>query len=86
MTSDEGAYNAIEAAYREYLTRIEQIYKEYAEKAKLCWVDIYKSDRLVCKFGCEKTPCVVFLKDGNVVKREYDISNIKSAFTEILNG
>lgn len=78
-------YNAVEAADREYLTRIEQIHKDYEDKVKLCRVDIYKSDRLACKFGCEKTPCVVFVKDGNVIKREYDISNVKSAISGILN-
>jgi len=77
-------YNAVEAADREYLTRIEQFHMEYENKIKLYRADIYKSDKLACKFGCEKTPCVVFVKDGNVIKREYDIDNVKSAISGIL--
>jgi thioredoxin reductase (NADPH) len=79
-------YNAVEPGDREYLTVIERLQKEYDGKIKLCRVDIYKSDRLACRFECEKTPCVVFVKDGNVIKREYDISNVRSAVAGIING
>ncbi len=78
-------YNAIESLDREYLARVEKIVRDYEDKVKLCRIDIYKSDKLCCKFGCKKTPCAVFLKQGEVIKIVYELDDIGSTVNSIIS-
>lgn len=79
-------YNAVEAIDREYLTRIEQFLKETPDPIKLCRIDTYKSNRMACKFGCVKTPCIVFIRNGKVEKIEYELDHIRQTVSELLNN
>jgi len=75
-------YNAVEAIDREYLARIEQFLKKCAEPIKLCRIDIYKSNGMSCRFGCTKTPCLVFIRNGKIEKIEYELDKISRTVSE----
>lgn len=77
-------YNAIEAYDREQLARVEQLNREMNNAFKLCRMDIYKSDKMACRFACEKTPCLVLLNKGQIVHREYDLTNVKTVIEKAI--
>lgn len=68
-------YNAVEARDRELLTKVEEIQKTHSAVLDLCRIDTYKSNRLAKRLGCTQTPCLVFIKDGQVVNWEYDFDH-----------
>lgn len=72
-------YNAIEAVDREYMTQVEQINSDMNKAFKLCRMDIYKSDKMACRFECASTPCLVLVNKGEVIHREYDLAQAKTA-------
>jgi thioredoxin reductase (NADPH) len=69
---------------REYLTYGEQLAKDMNNAFKLCRMDIYKSDKMACRFECTKTPCLVLLNKGQVVHREYDLTTARTAIEKTL--
>jgi thioredoxin reductase (NADPH) len=79
-------YNATEAVDREYLTRIEAFVKEMPMKVKLSRMDIYKSDKMSCRFGCNKTPCIVLIQNGKLIDIEYDLDNLYSILNSIVKN
>ncbi|MBT1279060.1 FAD-dependent oxidoreductase [Thermoanaerobacter sp. CM-CNRG TB177] len=70
-------YNAVEAKDREYLLKVEEFHKKYADKLKMCRIDIYKSDRLAKRLYCEKVPCIAVVKEGKVAKHIYDLEDFE---------
>ena len=77
-------YNATEAIDREYLTRIEAFVKEIPIKVNLSRMDIYKSDKMTCRFGCDKTPCIVLVQNGKLIDIEYDLDNLYTILKKIV--
>lgn len=78
-------YNAVESKDREYLTLLEKIEKEFEGRIKLCRLDIYKSDMALKRLKCEKSPCVVMIKNGNIIKYEYDISQVNEDIEDVIS-
>jgi len=79
-------YNAIEALDRECLTKVEQINRDMNNAFKLCRMDIYKSDKMACRFECDKTPCLVLVNKGEVIHREYDLAQAKIEIEKALKN
>ncbi len=65
-------YNAIDADSREFLTVIEKYEAENAGKVAVSRIDVYKSKGLAERFGVEKFPAAVALKDGAIQCVCYD--------------
>ncbi|MDK2902248.1 MAG: thioredoxin reductase [Clostridiales bacterium] len=79
-------YNAVESYDRECLINLENLEKQFEGSVKLCRIDIYKSDMALKRLKCEKSPCVVFIEDGNIVKYEYDIDRVKDDLEMLISN
>lgn len=77
-------YNAIEAVDREYLARVEQLQKQYADKVQLRRIDVYKSDRIACRLSYTKTPSLIFMKNGEVLENITDLSSLDTKIAEMV--
>jgi len=75
-------YNASEAVDREFLLRVEEIHKKHTNQITLRRIDIYKSDRIACELNYTKSPSLIFLKNGEILKNITDFSNFNSAVVE----
>jgi thioredoxin reductase (NADPH) len=65
-------YNAIDSDSREFLNVIEKYELENAGKVAVSRIDVYKSKGLAERFGVEKFPAAVALKDGQTQCVCYD--------------
>ncbi|MDI6601892.1 MAG: FAD-dependent oxidoreductase [Thermoanaerobacteraceae bacterium] len=79
-------YNAVESSDREYLINLERLEKEFEGRIKLCRLDIYKSDMPLKRLRCEKSPCVVLIKNGDIIKYEYDIDHVKDDLEALISN
>ncbi|HRX16169.1 MAG TPA: FAD-dependent oxidoreductase [Spirochaetota bacterium] len=77
-------YNASEALDREYLVRVEEIQKKYSDKIKLRRIDIYKSDRIACRLQFTKSPSLIIMEKGEILKNITDLSDIDAAIAAIV--
>ncbi|MBN2434563.1 MAG: FAD-dependent oxidoreductase [Spirochaetes bacterium] len=76
-------YNASEALDREYLVRVEEIQKKYSDKIKLRRIDIYKSDRIACRLQFTKSPSLIIMEKGEILKNITDLSDIDAVIAAI---
>ena len=63
-------YNAVDAAGRELLP----LFKEYEQKhpdVRVSYIDTYKSDGIAHRLEVESTPCMVWIKAGQIVEKFY---------------
>jgi thioredoxin reductase (NADPH) len=77
-------YNAVDGVDREYLSRVEQIQREYRDKVQLRRIDVYKSDRIACRLSYTATPSLIFMKEGVVLENITDLSNLDKKVAEVI--
>lgn len=77
-------YNAIEVIDREFLGRVEQAQQKFKDKIQLRRIDVYKSDRIACRLSYEKTPSLIFMKDGIVLEHLTDLSAIEGKIAQMV--
>jgi thioredoxin reductase (NADPH) len=77
-------YNAVEDIDREYLAVVEQAQKEYEDKVQLRRIDIYKSDRIACRLEYTRSPSLIFLKDGKILKKFEDLTRVTEIIKEMV--
>lgn len=65
-------YNAIDAPSRNFLATIELYENERKEDVDVTRIDVYKSKGLAERFGVEKFPAAVAIRDGQVLVTCYD--------------
>ncbi len=65
-------YNAIDAPSREFLNTIERYETDKAGQVAVSRIDVYKSKGLADRFGVEKFPAAVALKNGEIMCVCYD--------------
>ncbi len=64
-------YNAIDAPSRNFLSTIEE-YEKTRNDIDVTRIDVYKSKGLANRFGVEKFPAAVAIRDGKVLAKIYD--------------
>lgn len=77
-------YNAVDAVDREYLSRVEQIQREYKDKVQLRRIDVYKSDRIACRLSYTAAPSLIFMKEGEVLENITDLSNLDKKVAAVI--
>ena len=77
-------YNASEAVDREFLARIEQAQKRHDGKVALRRIDIYKSDRIACRFNYTKSPSLIFMKNGEILQNVVDLAKVDDRIAEMV--
>ena len=77
-------YNAVEPLDREFLARVEQAQTEVDGRVKLRRIDIYKSDRIACRLEYDKSPSLIFIKEGKIVDKVEDLSNIPGTIASMI--
>lgn len=77
-------YNAVDGVDREYLSRVEQIQREYRDKVQLRRIDVYKSDRIACRLSYTATPSLIFMKEGVVLENITDLSNLDKKVAAVI--
>ena len=77
-------YNASEAVDREFLARIEQAQKRHDGKVALRRIDIYKSDRIACRFNYTKSPSLIFMKNGEILQNVVDLAKVDDRIEEMV--
>jgi len=77
-------YNAVDGVDREYLSRVEQIQREYKDKVQLRRIDVYKSDRIACRLSYTATPSLIFMKEGVVLENITDLSGLDKKVAAVI--
>jgi thioredoxin-like negative regulator of GroEL len=67
-----------------YLAVVEQAQKEYEDKVQLRRIDIYKSDRIACRLEYTRSPSLILLKDGKILKKFEDLTKITEIIKEMV--
>ncbi|MFO7637523.1 MAG: FAD-dependent oxidoreductase [Clostridia bacterium] len=79
-------YNAIEDIDREYLGQLERTVTKYRHKMQIRRIDIYKSDSIACRLNYTKTPSIIVMKDGAVIRNITNLARIEQTIDEIAKG
>ncbi len=64
-------YNAVDPLSRELLPVFKEFEQEHSSLCVTC-VDIYKSDGIAKRLKVDKTPCMVWIKDGQMIEKCYN--------------
>ena len=80
-------WSPIDETSRSFLEELEEVEKELAATVRVCKIDVYKNASLAIRLGTTEAPCLIYTKDGEVVKTERNISKeaIISSVKELEN-
>lgn len=70
-------WSAIDENCRNLLVDVESVEEEMGDLVKVHKIDVYKGASLAARLGDIQAPCIVYTKNGEIVKRDKEISRKK---------